>query len=130
MPTEKSAQEELEQAGHQMLLVRKYETRRAHVACLEDQIKGFVEPLQELALGLSQDPTSVWPSRDRDASYVLKGRVGKPQLLNPPGHEETRLLELDIERLRCLLDQLQTAESQREETERCLDKAGLAKYVS
>ena len=107
-----------EQKAAMMDMILRFEAQAAKVACLESKIRDFAGPLVKLGNAIKQSPDTVSPSADDVHRYLLVRPNQKP--------EEC---EIDLARLRTLLQDLKEASDEKDVTERCLDDAGLARFI-
>ena len=89
------------------------------VACLESQARRFSKPLCKLGEALGKDPSLVELSHDDDNRFLLR----------EPLRNSSDSVDLDIDRLREVLSELDEANSEKARMEQEMQKAGLERFI-
>ena len=111
---------EQERKATMMDLLLKHEQQKAKVACLEFRIGEYASPLTKLGSAIKSNFERVTPSQDNDNQFLVK---------SPVGREEQEAIELDLHRLRVLLSEYRDAVAEMEQTQACMERAGLTKFI-
>lgn len=104
-----------------MELLLKYEEQKRKVACLEFQIKEFSSPLTILGNAIKADFERVMPSQDDDNRFIVSAPAST-------GRQE-QVIEIDLARLRVLLGDYMGAVSEMEQTEACMERGGMVRFI-
>ena len=105
-----------------MRLLLRYEEQKSKVACLEFQIREFASPLLALGNAIKTNFERVTPSQDNGNRFLVSAL--------PHQHkQEPEALEIDLAHLRVLISDYREAVEEKEQTEACMDRAGMARYI-
>ena len=111
-----------EQKAAMMDLLLKNEGQGRKVVCLESQIRDFASPLLTLGNAIKTNFERVTPSQDDDNRFLVSALPHQHQ-------QEPEALDIDLARLRVLLDEYREAVAEKEQTEACMERAGMTRFI-
>ena len=113
---------EQERKAAMMDLLLKHRQQKTKVACLEFQIRGFAPPLKKLSDTIQSNFERVTPSQDNDNRFLVSAL--------PHQHkQEPEALDIDLAHLRVLISDYRESVEEKEQTEACMERAGLTEYI-
>ena len=113
---------EQERKAGMMDLLLKHEEQKSKVVCLELKIRNFASPLLTLGNAIKTNFERVTPSQDDDNRFFVSALPHQHQ-------QKPEALEIDLARMRVLLDEYREAVAEKEQIEACMERAGMTRFI-